>query len=71
MKKVNSINSSIENKMNENLLGVYIFINIKGAKFRILNEKLYTTTSAEAFDYFNNNPEDFDIVTISVNNIVS
>jgi hypothetical protein len=59
MKKLNSINnsSSIENKMNENLLG---------AKFRILNEKLYTTSSEEAFDYFNNNPEDFEIVNFLI-----
>jgi ribosomal RNA-processing protein 8 len=43
---------SIKNKMEENLLG---------SKFRILNEKLYTISSEEAFEYFKNNPEDFEI----------
>jgi ribosomal RNA-processing protein 8 len=43
---------SIKNKIEENLLG---------SKFRILNEKLYTISSEEAYDYFKNNPEDFEI----------
>jgi hypothetical protein len=49
------MNSNIHNKINENLLGT---------KFRILNEKLYTTSSEEAYQYFTENPEDFDIVNI-------
>ena len=44
--------TSIKNRIEENLLG---------SKFRILNEKLYTISSEEAFDYFKNNPEDFEI----------
>jgi ribosomal RNA-processing protein 8 len=31
------------------------------SKFRILNEKLYTISSEKAYDYFQNNPEDFEI----------
>ncbi len=48
------MNSNIHNKINQNLLGT---------KFRILNEKLYTTSSEEAYKYFTENPDDFDIVT--------
>jgi ribosomal RNA-processing protein 8 len=44
--------NSFKNKMEENLLG---------SKFRILNEKLYTISSEEAFEYFKKNPEDFEI----------
>lgn len=50
--KPQSLSHSIENKMHECLLG---------SKFRILNEKLYTISSEEAFEYFKNNPEDFDV----------
>lgn len=34
---------------------------LTGAKFRILNEKLYTMTSEDAFDYFKDNTEDFEV----------
>ena len=44
---------SIKNRIEDNLLA---------SKFRILNEKLYTTSSKEAFDYFTSNPEDYEIV---------
>ncbi len=44
---------SVKNRMQNNLLS---------SKFRILNEKLYTTSSKEAFDYFSSNPEDYEIV---------
>lgn len=33
-----------------------------GSKFRILNEKLYTISSEDAYQYFQDNPEDFEIV---------
>ena len=36
--------------------------NNQASKFRILNEKLYTSTGSEAYDYFKDNIEDFDIV---------
>lgn len=51
-KHVKKEKKGIVNKIQENLLG---------SKFRILNEKLYTMPSEEAFDYFKSNPEDFDI----------
>ena len=41
--------NKVQTKMEENLLG---------SKFRILNEKLYTIPSEEAFSYFNENPEE-------------
>jgi SAM-dependent methyltransferase len=44
--------NNINDKIKDNLLG---------SKFRILNEKLYTMPSEDAFDYFRNNPEDFTI----------
>jgi ribosomal RNA-processing protein 8 len=43
---------NISDKIKEGLLG---------SKFRILNEKLYTISSEDAFEYFKNNPEDFEI----------
>lgn len=45
-------NNKIQDKMNENLLS---------SKFRILNEKLYTISSEEAYEYFKENPEDFEV----------
>jgi ribosomal RNA-processing protein 8 len=43
---------NIADKIKEGLLG---------SKFRILNEKLYTISSEDAYEYFKNNPEDFEI----------
>ena len=34
---------------------------LTGAKFRILNEKLYTMSSKDAFEFFDDNKEDFEI----------
>lgn len=34
---------------------------LQGARFRMLNEKLYTTTGAAAFDLFSSNPELFSV----------
>lgn len=36
---------------------------LEGARFRALNEKLYTTTGAEAFDEFSSDPSLFDVVS--------
>lgn len=47
-KPKNSINDRLEN-------------DLQGAKFRILNEKLYTMSSEDAFEYFKDNKEDFEI----------
>lgn len=35
---------------------------LTGAKFRILNEQLYTMKSDDAFEYFKDNEDDFEIV---------
>ena len=60
---------TIKTRMEDNLLGIIadnsnLFLNYKASKFRILNEKLYTTTSKEAYDYFTSNPEDYQVVII-------
>ncbi|KAG5456080.1 MAG: hypothetical protein BJ554DRAFT_4281, partial [Olpidium bornovanus] len=36
---------------------------LRGSKFRWLNEQLYTTTGAEAFELFSKTPELFDVVS--------
>ena len=33
---------------------------LEGSKFRLINEKLYTTTSSQAKDFFKSNPQYFD-----------
>ena len=33
---------------------------LEGSKFRLINEKLYTTTSSQAKDFFKHNPQYFD-----------
>lgn len=35
---------------------------LTGAKFRILNEQLYTMNSEDAFEYFQDNEDDYAIV---------
>ncbi len=45
-----------EKKLEKNLES-----NLTSSKFRILNEKLYTMTSEDAFNYFKENKEDFII----------
>jgi ribosomal RNA-processing protein 8 len=50
--KIHHEKKNISHKIKEGLLG---------SKFRILNEKLYTISSEDAFEYFKENPEDFDI----------
>ena len=59
--KNNNINKVIKNpKANEKIkLEEKILNNLEDTKFRILNEKLYNSSSEEALDYFKSNTEDF------------
>lgn len=43
-----------------------IFENLKSSKFRLLNEYLYTKNSNESLNYFKDNPEEFNVVKISI-----
>ena len=52
---------NLENKSEKEKIEEKIENNLEDTKFRILNEKLYKSTSEEALNYFKSNEEDFII----------
>ena len=53
--------AKLTNKKGLSALQMKFAKKLEGSRFRSINEQLYTTSGAEAFSEFQNNPENFEI----------
>ncbi len=65
MYNMNFLNKKTQRKPIQKVAKVKVKVDeeLMSSKFRMLNEKLYTISSEEAYDYFQSNPDDFDVVS--------